>query len=104
MSSTVIGAGIVVDGEIVTEDDITISGVVRGRIEAKDAVSIDRGATVEADVSASDVFISGQLTGNVQATERVVIASGARMIGDVKSAKFTIQEGAQFKGHVDMDV
>jgi cytoskeletal protein CcmA (bactofilin family) len=104
MPSTVISAGIVIEGEIATEEDISVAGVVRGKITAKDAVTIEAGATVEADVSGSEVSIAGQLTGNAHATERVVIATGARMIGDVKSARFTIQDGAQFKGHVDMDL
>jgi len=104
MASTVIGAGITVEGEIVTDEDITIAGVVRGKIEAKESVAIEQGATVEADITGSDVSVGGSLTGNVTATERVVIATGARMIGDVKAARFTIQDGAQFKGHVDMDV
>lgn len=104
MASTVIGAGLVIEGEIVTDEDIAVYGVVRGKIEAKEAVAIEGGATVEADVSGSEVTVAGHLTGNVSAQERVVIASGARMIGDVKAARFTIQDGAQFKGHVDMDV
>jgi cytoskeletal protein CcmA (bactofilin family) len=104
MASTVIGAGIVIEGEIATEEDIAIAGVVRGKVDAKDAVSIEQGATVEADVSGSEVSVAGQLTGNVQASDRVVIATGARMVGDVKAARFTIQDGAHFKGHVDMDV
>jgi cytoskeletal protein CcmA (bactofilin family) len=104
MASTVIGAGITVEGEIVTDEDITIAGVVRGKVDAKEAVSIEQGATVEADISGSDVSVGGSLTGNVTATDRVVIAAGARMIGDVKAARFTIQDGAQFKGHVDMEV
>lgn len=104
MASTVIGAGIVIEGEVVTDEDIAIHGVVRGKVESKDAVAIEQGATVEADVSGTEVSVAGQLTGNVSATERVVIATGARMVGDVKAARFTIQDGAQFKGHVDMDV
>ncbi len=104
MASTVIGAGIVIEGEVVTDEDISIHGVVRGKVESKDAVAIEQGATVEADVAGTDVSVAGQLTGNVTASERVTIATGARMIGDVKAARFTIQDGAQFKGHVDMDV
>ncbi len=104
MASTIIGAGLTIEGEIVTDEDVAVQGVVRGKIEAKEAVSIDQGATVEADVTGSEVTVGGQLTGNVHASERVVIAAGARVVGDVKAARFTIQDGAQFKGHVDMDV
>jgi cytoskeletal protein CcmA (bactofilin family) len=104
MASTVIGAGIVIEGEIATEEDVAIHGVVRGKVDAKEAVTIEHGATVEADVAGSEVTVGGQLTGNVTASDRVVIATGARMVGDVKAARFTIQDGAQFKGHVDMDI
>jgi cytoskeletal protein CcmA (bactofilin family) len=104
MASTVIGAGITIEGEIQTDEDISVAGIVRGKIEAKETVGIDQGATVEADVTGSSVTVSGNLTGNVTATDRVVIATGARVVGDVKAARFTIQDGAQFKGHVDMDV
>ena len=104
MASTVIGAGITIEGEIVSDDDVSIAGTVRGKVDCKDAVAIEQGANVEADVSGSEVTVGGQLTGNVSATDRVVIATGARVVGDVKAARFTIQDGAQFKGHVDMDV
>ena len=104
MASTVIGAGLTIEGEITSDEDVSVAGTVRGKIDAKEAVSIEHGATVEADVSGSEVSVAGALTGNVVASDRVVIASGARMVGDVKAARFTIQDGAQFKGHVDMDV
>ena len=104
MASTVIGAGLTIEGDISTDEDVSVQGTVRGKIEAKEAVAIEHGATVEADVTGSEVTVGGHLTGNVTATERVVIAAGARVVGDVKAARFTIQDGAQFKGHVDMDV
>ena len=104
MASTIIGSGITIEGEIVSDEDIAVHGVVRGKLESKDAIAIEQGATVEADVSGSSVTVGGHLTGNVQASDRVVIATGARVVGDVKAARFTIQDGAQFKGHVDMDV
>lgn len=104
MADTIIASGIIIEGEIIADDDIAIQGIVRGKIESKETVTIEPGANVEADIRGSEVAVGGQLTGNVQASDRVVVATGARMVGDVKSARFTIQEGAQFKGHVDMDV
>ena len=104
MASTVIGAGIVIEGEVESDEALVIHGTVRGTIESKETVGVEQGATVEADVSAREVTVSGSLTGNVTAEGRVVLATGARMVGDVKAARFTIQDGAQFKGHVDMDV
>jgi len=104
MASTVIGAGITIEGEISTEDDVVVAGIVRGKITAKESVTIEHGAQVEADVTGGSLVIGGALTGNVTAGDRVDLQAGARVIGNVKAARVTIADGAQFKGNVDMDV
>jgi cytoskeletal protein CcmA (bactofilin family) len=104
MASTVIGAGITVEGEIATDEDLVVAGTVRGKVSAKENVSIEHGATVEADVSGGSLTVAGALTGNVTVGERVDLQSGSRVIGNVKAARVTIADGAQFKGNVDMDV
>ncbi len=104
MASTVIGAGITVEGEISTDEDLVVAGTVRGKVSAKEAVTIEHGATVEADVVGGSLVVAGSLTGNVTATERVDLQSGSRVVGNVKAGRVTIADGAQFKGNVDMDV
>jgi cytoskeletal protein CcmA (bactofilin family) len=104
MASTVIGAGITIEGEIATDEDIVVAGTLRGKLSAKESVTIEHGATVEADVAGGSLTVAGNLTGNVTANERVDLQSGARVIGNVKAARVTIADGAQFKGNVDMDV
>jgi cytoskeletal protein CcmA (bactofilin family) len=104
MASTVIGAGITIEGEITTEEDIAIAGTVRGKLSAKEVVTIEPGATVEADVQGGSLVIGGALTGNVTAGDRVDLQAGARVVGNVKAARVTIADGAQFKGNVDMDL
>jgi cytoskeletal protein CcmA (bactofilin family) len=104
MASTVIGAGIIVEGEIATDEDIVVQGTVRGKVSAKEAVTIQQGATVEADVVGGSLVVGGTLTGNITASDRVDLQAGARVIGNVKAARVTIADGAQFKGNVDMDV
>ena len=104
MASTVIGAGITIEGEITTDEDVVVAGTVRGKLSAKEAVTIEHGATVDADVVGSSLVVAGALTGNVTANERVDLQSGARVVGNVKAARVTIADGAQFKGHVEMDM
>src|SRR5271166_1856190 len=104
MASTIIGAGITVEGEIATDEDLVAAGTVRGKVSAKEAVSIEHGAVVEADVAGGSLVVAGSLTGNVTASERVDLQSGSRVIGNAKAARVTIADGAQFKGNVDMDV
>jgi cytoskeletal protein CcmA (bactofilin family) len=104
MASTVIGTGITVEGEITTDEDVVVAGTLRGKLSAKEGVTIEHGATVEADIVGGSLVVAGALTGNVTAAERVDLQSGARVIGNVKAARMTIADGAQFKGNVDMDV
>jgi len=104
MASTVIGAGIIIEGEITTDEDVVVLGTVRGKLSAKEAVTIQAGATVEADVAGGALAVAGTLTGNITAGDRVDLQAGARVVGNVKAARVTIADGAQFKGNVDMDV
>lgn len=104
MGSTVIGSGLTIEGEVSTDDDIVIEGTLRGKLQATGRVSIEGGGHVEADVHASAVSVGGQLTGMVVAGERVDVLAGGKLVGDVKAARFTIADGASFKGNVDMDV
>ncbi len=104
MANTVIGAGITIEGEIVTDEDVLVEGTVRGKLTAKDAVTIGAGGLCEADVEGSSLSISGIITGNISAGERVDLQAGAKVVGNVRAARITIADGAQFKGNVDMDV
>jgi cytoskeletal protein CcmA (bactofilin family) len=104
MANTVIGSGLVIDGEITGEEALTIQGTVKGKIMVTQAVTVEIGATVEADVEAQTVTVSGKLTGNVVARERIELKPDGKMIGDAKSPRIVIADGAGFKGNVDMDV
>ncbi len=104
MAQTIIGHGLTIEGEITSEDEVTVAGTVRGRLSSESAIAIDSGAVVEADVSAGSLSVGGSITGNVSATDRVDLLAGGRLVGDVRTARITIQDGASFKGNVDMDV
>ena len=104
MASTVIGAGITIEGEVTSDDDVVVQGTLRGKLHAKEGVTVDAGAIVEADVSAGPIRVAGQVTGNLTSSDRVDLENGARVVGNVKATRITIADGAQFKGNVDMDV
>jgi len=104
MASTVIGAGITIEGEITTDEDVVVQGTVRGKLNAKDGVVVEQGGVVEADVTGGALSVSGAITGNITSSDRVDLQPGARVVGNVKATRITIADGAQFKGNVDMDV
>jgi cytoskeletal protein CcmA (bactofilin family) len=104
MASTVIGAGITIDGEVTSDEDVIVQGTLRGKLIAKDGITVDSGGAVEADISGGPVAVAGSVTGNITSTDRVDLQNGAKVVGNVKATRITIADGAQFKGNVDMDV
>lgn len=104
MAGTVIGEGLDIEGEVTSDEEVVVQGNLRGKLSSTDAVSIGPRSVVQADISGQSVSIAGQVTGDVSAPERVDIQAGGRLVGDVKAARFTIADGASFKGAVDMEV
>jgi len=104
MASTIIGAGITIEGEVTSDEDVVVQGTVRGKLTAREAVAVESGAVVEADVVGGPLSVAGQITGNITSSDRVDLQTGAKVVGNVKAARITIADGAQFKGNVDMDV
>ena len=104
MASTVIGAGITIEGEITSDEDVAVHGTLRGKLVARDAVSVEAGGVVEADVTGGPVSVAGSITGNIASSDRVDLQNGAKVVGNVRATRITIADGAQFKGNVDMDV
>lgn len=104
MADTIIGKGIVIDGEISGDAPVTIEGTVKGRIQLEAAVQVAEGGLVEADVESNEVEVSGNVTGNIVASERVELRPEGKMVGDIRSPRILIADGASFKGHIDMDV
>lgn len=103
MAHTIIGETIVVDGEISTEDRLIVSGTVKGKIEARQGLVVERAGSIEADVTADAVQIAGKLEGQVQASTRVEITAEGKMNGDIRAPRILIADGAQFRGHIEMD-
>ncbi len=103
MAATIIGQGITIEGEVTSEDEVVVGGIVRGKLSIEGQLTIESEGVVEADIGAQSVSIGGSVTGNVTASERVDLLAGGRLIGDVKAARLTIADGASFKGNVDMD-
>jgi cytoskeletal protein CcmA (bactofilin family) len=104
MGNTVIGSGIVIDGEVSGEEPLTVLGTIKGKISTSQTVAVEPGATVEADIDTQSLSVGGRVTGNVTARERVEVRANGRMVGDIKAPRIVIADGASFKGNVDMDV
>ncbi len=98
-----IGPSIRITGEVTGEEDLLVQGRVEGSIRLEQhAVTIGSDGRVKADVSGRSVTVEGEVTGNVTAAEQVVLRRTAKVQGDVTAPRVTIEDGASFRGGIDM--
>lgn len=102
--AAVIGAGIRINGEISGNENLLIEGQVDGRINlAGNDVTIGKSGRVVADVSAKTIRVAGEVNGDLKAKERVVISGSGNVRGNVVAPRVVLEDGAIFKGSIDMD-
>lgn len=103
--SGTIGKGIRIKGKLRGGEDLTIEGRVEGTISlSENHLLLERSAAIEAQIDGKNVTVRGEVRGNMQATEKVEVCSDARVQGDIKAPRLVMQEGARFRGLVEMDV
>jgi cytoskeletal protein CcmA (bactofilin family) len=98
-----LGKSVMVKGQIVSREDLTIDGEVEGTIELHDnRLTIGPNGRVTANIKAREIIVLGTLNGNLEASDKVDIRKEARLVGDIKSARVVIEDGAFFKGSIDI--
>lgn len=97
-----IGPSSYVNGRIEGDGNLIVEGRVDGSIQIRGDLHIEASASVKSSVSARNILVFGLLVGDAVAAERIELAPSGRMIGDVRTPRFTVHEGAAFKGRVDM--
>lgn len=98
-----IGKSISINGELIGDEDLTIEGQVEGKIELKDHnLVIGPQGKIKGQINAKNVVVTGKVVGNVFARELTEIKAGGSVVGDIKSPRISIEEGAHFKGSVEM--
>jgi len=93
-----------VKGEITGNEDLQIDGSVEGLVQL-DERKLTVGATskVIADVIAREVVVYGNVKGNVRAKDRIEIKKDGSVIGDLTTSRIMIEDGAYFKGSIEID-
>ncbi len=98
-----IGKGLTIKGEITGSESLFIDGKVEGSINLPgNRVTVGRNGQVTASVNAREIVILGKVRGNVSATDRVDIRAEGALTGDVAAARISIEDGAFFKGGIDI--
>lgn len=98
-----IGKGLVLSGEITGSESLFVDGKVEGSINLPgNRVTVGRNGKVNASITAREIVVLGKIRGNVTASDRVDIRADGALIGDVTAARISIEDGAFFKGGIDI--
>src|ERR1035437_55738 len=89
-------------GDLYSEEELYLDGEVEGTLEVRHRLTIGPNGKVKANIKANELVVRGWIQGNVEAVERIVIMPGASIVGDVKTAGIVIEDGAFFKGGIDI--
>jgi cytoskeletal protein CcmA (bactofilin family) len=98
-----IGKSLIVKGEISGSESLYIDGKVEGSINLPgNRVTVGRNGQVAATIMAREIVVLGKIRGNCTATDRVDIRAEGSLTGDVIAARISIEDGAFFKGGIDI--
>jgi cytoskeletal protein CcmA (bactofilin family) len=98
-----IGKSLVIKGEVTGSESLYIDGRVEGSINLSgNRVTVGRNGVVAANINAREIVVLGKVRGNLTASDRVDIRSDGSLTGDVIAARISIEDGAYFKGGIDI--
>ncbi|MDF1624140.1 bactofilin family protein [Pseudohongiella nitratireducens] len=102
--SAVLGATIKVKGDISGEENLLIEGQVEGSVSlSSHELTIGKTGKLNANLTAKTIRIDGEVDGDITGKEKVVVTSTSQIKGNIVTPKMTLEEGARFKGTIDID-
>lgn len=102
--AAVIGPSIHIDGDLHGDEDLVIEGEVKGAVHLKNnSLTIGSHGKVTADVYAHTIYVDGFMAGDLYGAERISIRKTAKVHGNIASPRVSLEDGARFKGSIDMD-
>ena len=102
-NATRLTQGITLKGEVTGQADLYIDGEMEGNVHLPEsAVTVGPNGRVSADIAAREIVVNGAVRGNLSGRERVVLGRASRVTGSIEAEHFVIEEGARFRGKVNM--
>src|SRR5262249_27470110 len=88
---------------IFSREDLTIDGEIEGSVELQEhRLTVGPHGKLQAGVKAREIVVLGAIHGNVEASDKIDIRKDAKLVGDIKTARIVIEDGAYFKGSIDI--
>lgn len=103
-TSARLGSSLQIKGHITGTEDLQIDGTVDGPISLRGhELTVGPAAQLTSEVHAREVVVYGKVVGNVHARDRVDVKTDGSVIGDISTARISIEDGAHFKGRIEID-
>jgi cytoskeletal protein CcmA (bactofilin family) len=99
---TVFGRSMKIVGEVTSDEELYLDGDLDGKLNLRNRLTIGPNSKVNANIKASEIVVFGTIKGNVESESRVSLRAGASIVGDIKTAGIVIEDGAYFKGGIDI--
>ena len=100
--ATVIGPTIKISGEFRCEEDISILGTVRGRIETSADIFVEEGGLIEAEIMTHSIDVRGTIVGDIFASDRIEIHPNGDVTGNIHAPRVILADGGKYKGNIEM--
>ena len=98
-----IGKSVLIKGELSGSEDLYLDGEVEGSVHLKQhSLTIGPHGRVRANLHAKEVVVHGKVDGNIYGEDRVELKKSAILVGDISTLRITIEDGAYFKGAIDI--
>ena len=102
--TTMIGAKMVIKGDVSGEENLWIEGKFEGTVNLPSGeVTVGKAGQVSADITAKVLMVDGRVEGEIRGTEKVVISKTGHIEGNISSSRVILEDGAKLKGSIDMD-
>ncbi len=103
-STAVIGQTIKIKGTVSGDENLIVEGTIEGSVDLpKNDLTVGSSGSVTADLNANTVRVDGQVTGDIKGGEKVIVSKSGHVKGNITAPRVTLEDGAKFKGSIDMD-
>jgi cytoskeletal protein CcmA (bactofilin family) len=99
---TVFGKSMKIIGEVTSDEELYLDGDLEGKLELRNRLTVGPNGKIDANIKAQEIIVFGTIRGNVESESRVSLRTGASIVGDIKTAGIVIEDGAYFKGGIDI--
>jgi cytoskeletal protein CcmA (bactofilin family) len=100
----IIGRGITIKGNLSGAEELVVDGHIEGHVALKNHLTVAATGQIQADIQTQSLLVHGRVSGAIDAAELVSLSADASVVADIRAPRVVIEDGARFKGRIEMDV